>query len=300
LLRLPVPAPGNGHTDSATEAVRDALNAVEVGHPGGDVLPVGTLQQQVTRVHRLRRKCRFNELSLALPGLIRDLHTTLAAGRDLDMLLPLGVLLHVHVTRIWLNLAEAPTDLRRQAMFLARDVAREHNDPMSLASAAFALAETLTVDGAFDLANIVLDEIPLPPVTVETAGLVCATLAAPRALLVAAKGGDSVAPLREATEIAERFGEVGEADPLGYGFGPTNVAFRRITAALELGDVDDAVRSVRAVRPELNPFRSDQAFYWREAGRALALAGGSRELRTRAPDNEQLQQLATRAGLDQR
>ena len=89
------------------------------------------------------------------------------------------------------------------------------------------------------------------------------------------------------------------------------------------------MRSVRVIRPEQNPARSGQALYWREAGRVLALYGGSveepvraylraealnpvklyrelrsrealRELLTRAPDNEQLQQLAQRASLDQR
>ncbi|MGH3929263.1 MAG: hypothetical protein ACRDTF_04725 [Pseudonocardiaceae bacterium] len=55
----------------------------------------------------------------------------LPACRDLGTLLPLGVLLHVQITRNWLAYAVAPTDLRRQAMFLARDLAREHNEPTS-------------------------------------------------------------------------------------------------------------------------------------------------------------------------
>ena len=35
LTRLPVPAPANGHTDSTTTAIGFALDAIEVGHPGG-------------------------------------------------------------------------------------------------------------------------------------------------------------------------------------------------------------------------------------------------------------------------
>jgi len=54
-------------------------------------------------MYRLNRQCRFQDAGLALPELIRDLHTTLAVGRDLGILLPLGVLLHMQVTRIWLN-----------------------------------------------------------------------------------------------------------------------------------------------------------------------------------------------------
>ena len=39
LMKLPLPAPGNGHTDAATEAVRHALQAVSDHRPGGQVLP---------------------------------------------------------------------------------------------------------------------------------------------------------------------------------------------------------------------------------------------------------------------
>jgi transcriptional regulator with XRE-family HTH domain len=329
LLRLELPAPGNGGTDSAVEAVRDALDAVAAGYPGGEVLPVPALQQRVARVHRLNRQAEFKDIGRALPELVRDLHTTLAAGRDLGGLLPLGVMLHVHVMRGWLDRAEASTELRRQAGFLALDLAREHDDTAWIASAACGLAGTLVFGGAFTLAKTVIDNAALPPITQETAGLVCATLVGPRALLVAAQGGDPRALLDEAAEIADRFGLVGAVDRYGFCFGPTSVGIQRIATALELGDVDGAVRSVYPVRPERDPARSVQALYWREAGRALASEGGPveepvraflraealnpvklyrnlrsrevlRELLTRAPDNEQLQQLGQRAGLDQR
>lgn len=329
IMRLDIPAPGNGCTDSGTEAVRNALYGVAIDHPGGEVLPGSVLQQRVARLRNLDGQCRFQDVGLALPGLISDLHTTLAAGRELGTLLPLAVLLHVRVTRTWLSGAGAPTDLQRHAMFLARKLAQKHGEATSLVSASYGLAGTLVDDGSFDLAQLVIDETPLPPVTGDTAGLVCATLASPQAQLLAVRGADPTAPLAEAAEIAERFGEVGAADPYGFGFGPTNVGFGRIKAALEIGDVDDALRSVRAVRPEHNPFRASQAFYWRETGRALVSAGESvdeavrahlraeallpvklyrdmrireelRHLLTRAPDNQQLQQLAKRAYLDQR
>ena len=41
LMKLPVPAPANGETDSAIEVVRLALMAVNHRQPGGQVLPVG-------------------------------------------------------------------------------------------------------------------------------------------------------------------------------------------------------------------------------------------------------------------
>jgi transcriptional regulator with XRE-family HTH domain len=41
LMRLPVPAPANGHTDSAINAVFLALMAARRGRAGGQVLPGG-------------------------------------------------------------------------------------------------------------------------------------------------------------------------------------------------------------------------------------------------------------------
>jgi transcriptional regulator with XRE-family HTH domain len=329
LLRLELPVPGNGGTDSAAEAVRDALDAVAASYPGGAVSPAAALQQRVTRVHRLHRQSQVKDVGRLLPELIRDLHTTLAAGRDLDVLLPLAVLLHVHVTSMWLVQAAAPDELRRQVGFLALGLAREYHDTAWLAVAAYGLALTLVESGAFTLAQVILDNTTLPPITRETAGVVSAMLSTPRGMLVATRGGNPLPPLTEADEIADRFGLVGEVDPYGFFFGPTNLGIRRIGAALELGDVDEAMRSVLAVRPEEHPARVTQACFWRQAGRASAYAGGPvqepvraflraealnpvrlyrdlrsrevlRELRTRAPDDEQLQRLADRASLDQR
>lgn len=104
-----------------------------------------------------------------------------------------------------------------------------------------------------------------------------ATLASPQAQLLAIKGSDPVAPLAEAAEIADRFGEVGAADPYGFGFGPG-------------GPVDDAIRA----------HLKAEAFLPVKLYRNLRTREVLRNLLTRAPDNEQLQQLAKRASLDQR
>lgn len=48
LIRLPVPAPANGHTDSAVQAVFLALMAASRDRPGGQVLPVQALRARVT------------------------------------------------------------------------------------------------------------------------------------------------------------------------------------------------------------------------------------------------------------
>ncbi|MFY9808967.1 MAG: helix-turn-helix transcriptional regulator, partial [Pseudonocardiaceae bacterium] len=95
LTRLPIPAPGNGETDAAIEAVRRALMGASHGLPGGQVLPVEVLRAGVNATIDALCRCeQEREVGTALPGLIRDLHTTLDAGRDVAELLSLATWLH--------------------------------------------------------------------------------------------------------------------------------------------------------------------------------------------------------------
>jgi transcriptional regulator with XRE-family HTH domain len=147
LTRLPVPAPANGHTDSTTEAIRLTLDAIDADRPNGLVLPVAVLRDQVTQVHAQLRACQFTEVTTDLPGLIHNLHTTLATGTDHAELLDLAVSLHVHITRQWLVHAAAPTDLVRRTAFLARRLAQERDEVTTLAVAEFAVADVLLAGG---------------------------------------------------------------------------------------------------------------------------------------------------------
>ncbi|MGH3873299.1 MAG: helix-turn-helix domain-containing protein [Pseudonocardiaceae bacterium] len=271
LMRLPMPAPANGHTDSTIEAVRLTLDAIEVGNPEGLVLPITVLRDRVIQIHQHNRTCQFVEVASALPALIRDLHATLSTGRDHRELLGLAVHLHVHVTRMWLGQAGAPADLRRRVVFLARRLADEHGAASTVGVAAFGVADVLAGGGAFPLALTQLDAITLPATTADTVGLISA-LTVTRALLavVAGRPGDAGAPMDAAAEMADRFGEVGEADPLGFGFGPTNIGFRRVRLALEAHEPDRAVSIAEGLHPEQNPFPLSRVYHWVGYGRALA------------------------------
>ncbi len=115
------------------------MTAVDFGHPGGTVLPVDVLRERVIRLQEARRRCRFADVASDLPGLIRDLHTSLDAGRDVaGELLSLTVFLHVQVTSMWLHHAGAPVDLRHEVASLARRLAREHGEHVTLGMAALA------------------------------------------------------------------------------------------------------------------------------------------------------------------
>ncbi|MGH4012427.1 MAG: helix-turn-helix domain-containing protein [Pseudonocardiaceae bacterium] len=271
LTKLPVPAPANGHTDSTIEAVRLALDAIEDDQPGGLVLPVAVLRDQVAQIHRQRRACQFADVATALPGLIRDLHTTLATGTDHGELLDLAVYLHVHVTRLWLAHAGAPTDLVRRTVFLAQRLARERDEVTTLAVAGFGVVDVLLFDGAFRQGAAKLDSITLPPTTVETAGLSgLVTAEHATAAMLDGRPGDVAAPMEAAAELAERFGATGEVDSLGFVFTPTDAGMFRIGHALEAGDPNLAVSIAQGMHPERHPFPSIQVYYWVNYGRGLA------------------------------
>jgi transcriptional regulator with XRE-family HTH domain len=271
LMRLPVPAPANGHTDSAIESVRLALDAIDVDRPGGLVVPVEVLRGRVAQIHQQRRACQAADVAAALPGLIRDLHTTLGAGRDYGELLELAVYLHAHVTRWFLINAAGPADLLRRTVFLARRLAQQRDEVATLAMAAFSVADVLLTGGAFQLGQAELDSITLPSTTADTAGLVCLVTAS-HALAAALNGrpGEVAAPLDAATELAERFGATGETDSLGYVHGPTDVGVHRMWLALEADEPDEAVRVAQQVHPERHPFPVNRSYYWVHYGRALA------------------------------
>ncbi|MGH3888426.1 MAG: helix-turn-helix domain-containing protein [Pseudonocardiaceae bacterium] len=278
LTRLPMPAPANGHTDATTEAVRLALDAIDTDRPDGLALPVAALRDQVAQIHQQRRACQFAEVATDLPGLIRNLHTTLATGADHGEVLDLGVYLHVHVTRLWLIHAGAPADLLRRAVFLARRLAQERDGATTLGAAMFVVADALLAGGAFQPGQAELDSITLPPTTADTAGL-AGLVTATHALVAVLDGrpGDAAAPMEAAAELAERFGATGETDSLGFLFGPVDVGITRMWLALEADEPDQAAGIAQDVDPKRHPFPVNRAHYWVHYGRALARLRGRRD-----------------------
>jgi hypothetical protein len=115
---------------------------------------VAVLRDRVARFLQYKRVCRFPEVAAELPGLVRDVRTTLATGADHGELLELAVYLHVHVTRTWLVLAAATDHLLRRVVFLARRLAQERGEVTTLGVAGFGVAETLLNGGAFELAKV--------------------------------------------------------------------------------------------------------------------------------------------------
>lgn len=264
LIKLPVPKPANGDADSAEDAVRLALMAVSRDRPGGQVVGVEELRARANAIESMDYRRR----GAALPGLIRDLHNTLTAGRDVAELLKLAVMVHAQTTRGWLYIAGAPLDLRREAATLALRMAQERDDPTALGVAAWSGVIEMIAAGAFDLAEAELDSVTVPTNTSEGLQL-NGMLALSRSLVAAAdrRPGDMQAPLEHAAQVAER---TGQGNAFRMGFGPVNVGLWRMAGALEARDFDQVIQVAEGLRPEEHPSRERRATYWMDYGRALA------------------------------
>jgi hypothetical protein len=156
LMRLPVPAPANGETDSAINAVFLALMAARRSRPGGQVVPVKVLRTRVMATVDAHCRCdRGGEVGAALPSLIRDLHTSIAAARDVAELLDLAVLLHSNATVGWLRVVgPASIELREMAAELAFRAAEQRDTPEARGLAMWGGLYTMVTAGAVDLARI--------------------------------------------------------------------------------------------------------------------------------------------------
>lgn len=281
LTRMSVPVPGNGETDTADEAVRLALLAVIHDQPRGQVCSAEELRTRVSSM--LDARCRRDqqaEAGAVLPDLIRDVHSSLEAGRDVAELLELAVLLHTQGTGAWLRVVGAPLDLRSQAVGLARRAAQELDSPTAMGIATVGSVGTLLAAGAFDIAQTTLDAVTVPttnPQRTQLAGM----LALSQSLVAAAENrpADIDASLECADELAER---TGEGNAYWMGFGPTNVGQWKMADALEIGDHERAVAIAEGLRPDGHPNVPRRAVYWVDYGRALARVRGRQDDAVRA------------------
>jgi transcriptional regulator with XRE-family HTH domain len=99
LTEVTLPASGEPGTDLAQDAIRLALLAVGMGRPGGELLDTHMLTARVSDLLDAQQACQHDTVATGLPGLIRDLHTSVAAGRYDGGLLELVTLLHVQAPR---------------------------------------------------------------------------------------------------------------------------------------------------------------------------------------------------------
>ncbi|GAB2870838.1 helix-turn-helix domain-containing protein [Lentzea nigeriaca] len=261
-------APGSSDEDRSLNGVRLALLAVSMGEPAGEVVPIDGLRVRVTELLDDQKDCKAVEVGQALPGLIRDLHTTLGAGHDVATLLKLLALTHVQGTQAWLMDVGANLDLAWQAAALAKGAAEQVDDRLTLAVSAFGTAFGLIGAGAFDLASRAVstaDPGTATPESMHAAGMLSLT----SSLVAAARGNESErsAALDHAADLAAH---TGEGNALWFGFGPSNVGVWQMSVALEAGEYAEAARIATTVHPDALPSPTRRSAYFREYGRALA------------------------------
>lgn len=270
LTGLPIPAPGDGSADAAIDAVRSAVQAVAMAVPDGQVMPVDQLSTRVHEVLDAKQRCLHDQVGAALPTLIRDLHTSLAAGHDDGELLRLAALLHHAGTGAYLHGVGAPADLCWSAARLSGEAAERLDEPVSLGIAAFAQANGLLSWGSFDLAAQALHRVDLTPGDdPQLAGML--TLSASLIAATDSRPAEADAALEQAAEMAEHIGE-GNAHYMS--FGPTNVAMWRLSAALEAGEHARAVELAESLTPERIVAPTRRANYWVNYGRGLSRMRG--------------------------
>ncbi|WP_219417083.1 helix-turn-helix domain-containing protein [Pseudonocardia nigra] len=278
LTEIAMPAVSEPGIGPAVDRVRLALLSVGMGAPSGEPVPPNVLRTRVAELLDDQQACRHDTVGAALPGLICDLHATLATGRDGPGIAELAVLLHVQGTQAWLRDVGGPLDLGWQTATIAQQEAQRVDDPQLLGLAAFGTGHGLLAAGAFDLAAHQLDTARTATSTADVRGMQLAgMLTFTSSLLAAARREppEAAAALDEAAELAAR---TGEANAWWFGFGPTNVGVWRMAVALEAGDHAQAATVAETLDPALIPSPQRQAAYWADYGRALA------HLRGRAAD----------------
>lgn len=259
------PLPADPATESAINAIRDAMQAVEMGLPGGQVQPVEQLRVRAETALTSKQACREAEVGAMLPALIRDLHTSIDAGRDDTELLRIAALLYSQAVEGWLFTVHADStgDLAWQAACMSRDAAQRLDEPVALGVATFGLANGLLATGGFELAGLLLASTP------ETGDhQLDGMLSLTRCLLAASdsRPADIEAPLEVAAELAERTGD-GNAHYMS--FGPSNVGLWRMSVALEAGDDERAAELSDSIDLSALPPKRRVNFY---VNRARALS----------------------------
>jgi transcriptional regulator with XRE-family HTH domain len=260
--------PGELTEDRSLNDVRLALLSSGMGEPRGEITPADALAQRTTEVLNAQRDCDYAVVGDRLPGLIRDLHTTQAAGRDEPAVLRLMVLTHVQGTQAWLGDIGGSLDLAWQASSLAQHAAERLDSRLYGAVSAFGTAFGLLSAGGFDLAAETLTAADPGTRTSEDRQL-SGMLALTSSLVLAAQGNhaDRQAALEQAADLAEH---TGDNDALWFGFGPSNVGVWRMSVALEAGEYAEAAKIAETVDPNSLPSPTRKSAYYREYGRALA------------------------------
>ncbi|MDI1466311.1 helix-turn-helix transcriptional regulator [Catellatospora sp. KI3] len=270
--------PGDrGQVREAVHGITRAIIEADLDYPASVPLgPVAPLLLQLETVVALRFQCDYLGAAKLLPGLLSGLHAA-AFGPERAEALRAMVLTAETASFVIRYLGEPASAVL--VADRARQAAAALADPIMLGMASWSQAHAATGIGLYTRAQIIAD---------QGVGLLRGQHAAPGSLellgqLITVSGfakyaqGDvagASAAVEEAAQIAER---TGQSDALGLNFGPTNVAFWRITMEADGRDPGRAVEIARTVNPQLVPAVSRQVGFYIDVARALSNTGKDQE-----------------------
>jgi hypothetical protein len=228
------------------------------------------VEAELNLVRDLYRRCDYAAVSAYLPQMLTDLHAHAVAGPETRRALRMLAYV-VHATALVLRDLGHPTDSWIAAE-RCREIAEEMEDPAVLGVAGFTRsiaamgctghrrAATLAIR-ASEAIDAHMDESGAASV----AGMLhlCSALS----LAGIKRRDDAAARLDEAERLATRTGETTSWDLF---FGPTNVAFWRISLDVDAGDPGDAVDLALRTNPSHIPSQGRQVSFYTDTARGLA------------------------------
>lgn len=240
-------------------AVRDALmsprrlSRVLFGQPTNISVEPGSTGRLVEHVWDDYQAGRLGRVISALPGLIESAQQLedSTGGKAADR--PAwAVSARVHHLAATTLAKVGESDLAWLAAERAMQAADKADDPLVLASAARAGAHALLSVGrygdALDLGSTAADWLQAQIDESDPAALSLAGMLHLRTAVASARKQDrstATELLRRASDLADQLGE--DANYWQTGFGPTNVALHKFSAALDLGDVPYVVEHAPGV-----------------------------------------------------
>jgi transcriptional regulator with XRE-family HTH domain len=226
---------------------------------------------ETRRIGDLRWTCDYAAVGRVMPGLLRELHAAHEPSCRVEALRALVMLCQAGATMLkdlgYPDLAWIMADRGCKA-------AERIGDPLWVAAAQFPRAHAILAAGAAAHALSQVDRAAamLTPDGAE-AGQVYGMLhlSAAMALTQLHRTDDALTRIAEADAVAAR---TGDGTAFRFCFGPTNVQFWRVAAAVEAGEGGRALELARDVHAEAVPARSRQATFYADVGRGLAQAKG--------------------------
>lgn len=266
-----------GQGREAIYGITKAIIEADLDYPatttGG---PLPPLLAQLDTVCALRFSCDYLGAARLLPEVLAGLHAA-AAGPDREQALRAMVVGAEAASFIIRYLGEPASAVL--VADRARQAATALDDPVMLGLASWSQAHAASGIGLYSRAQIIAEQGVQQlqghlsePGSLELLG----QLVTVSGFAKYAQGdlAGAAAAVDEAASIADR---TGQSDALGLNFGPTNIAFWRISMEADGQDPGHAVEIARGVNPQLVGATSRQVAFYIDLARALSNVGKDTE-----------------------